>query len=43
MGRIQVVLPDDVEKRLRDEAKKKGDISAIVTEALKEHFQKLSC
>lgn len=36
MGRIQVVLSDELEMQLRQRALKKGDISEIITEALRE-------
>jgi len=39
MGRHQIVLPNDLTDKLRDRAKKKGDISKIVAEALRKHFK----
>jgi len=39
MGRVQVVLEDPVEAELRRRALKKGDISAIINQALKEKFR----
>ena len=36
MGRIQVVLDEDVEQALRSKAKVKGDISRIINETLSE-------
>jgi len=38
MGRHQIVLPDDLSDKLRDKAKKKGDISLIIGEALRKFF-----
>lgn len=40
MGLIGVVIPDKLEDELRMRCRKKGDLSNIVTEALKEHFKK---
>jgi len=45
MGKIIVTLTDDVEKKLRDAVKtkygnKRGAMSIIVEEALKEYFRK---
>jgi len=34
MGKLTIVLTDDVEKQLRDHIRGKGDISAIIEEAL---------
>jgi len=39
MGKISVVLPDDVEDYLRDLVRGKGDISRIITEALVEKYK----
>lgn len=39
MGRHQIVLPDDLSDKLRDKAKKKGDISLIIEEALRKLFK----
>ena len=36
MGRVQVVLDDDVEALLRNHIQKKGDISRIINEALRD-------
>jgi len=36
MGRVQIVFEDDIEEMLRDKAKRKGDLSRIVNEAVKE-------
>jgi len=38
LGRVQVVLEDLVEDELRDRAKKKGDISRIINQALKQFW-----
>lgn len=38
MGRIQVVLSDELEMQLRQRSLKKGDISEIISEALRELF-----
>jgi len=35
MGQITIVLSDEVESRLRDHVRGKGDLSAIIEEALK--------
>lgn len=45
MGRMQIVLADDVEKRLREQAAakfgfKKGSISLAIEEAIKEWLRK---
>jgi len=40
MGRVQVVLEDPVEDELRRRALKKGDISRIINQALKETWKK---
>lgn len=39
MRRHQIMLPDDLSDKLRDKAKKKGDISKIVEEALRKHLK----
>jgi len=39
MGRVQVVLDDDVEKLLRNHVERKGDISKIINEALRKHLK----
>ena len=38
MGRHQIVLSNDLSDKLRDKAKKKGDISLIIEEALRKFF-----
>jgi len=39
MGRVQIVFLDYVEDALRDEAKRKGDISKIVNDAVIKHLR----
>jgi len=39
LGRVQVVLDDDVEKLLRNHIERKGDLSRIVNEALRKHLK----
>jgi Arc/MetJ-type ribon-helix-helix transcriptional regulator len=45
MARINVVLPDDIEHKLRvavaQEGGKKGDLSGTITEAIKQWLEKL--
>ena len=38
MGRVNVVLDDDIEALLRNHIKRKGDISKIINEALRKYF-----
>lgn len=38
--KVTVVLDDDVESLLRNHMRKKGDLSKIVNEALREYFGK---
>ena len=38
MGRVNVVLEEDVEEMLRNHIKKKGDISRIINEALRKYL-----
>jgi len=40
MGRVQIVFDDDIEEMLRDKAKRKGDLSQIVNEAVKQYLRK---
>ena len=40
LGRITVILDEDVEDWLRFKARKKGDMSKIVNEALREKREK---
>ena len=40
MGRVQVVLEDDLEELLRNRIKRKGDMSRIINEALRKHLVK---
>jgi len=38
MGKVTVVLDDDLEERLRNHIRGKGDLSKIVNEALRKHL-----
>ena len=40
MGRVQLVLDDDLEEIVRNKAKRKGDISKIINEALRDWKEK---
>jgi len=40
MGRVNVVLEEDVEELLRKHTRKKGDISRIINEALRVFLSK---
>ena len=39
MGRVNVVLEDDVEELLRNHIKRKGDISKIINQALRKYLK----
>ena len=39
MGRIQVVIPDELEHKLRKECLHKGDMSELVTRALTQYLR----
>lgn len=41
LGRVNVVLEEDVEELLRNHIKKKGDISRIINEALRQYFARM--
>jgi len=38
MGRIQVVLDNDIEKELRSRSQKKGDMSNLINKTLRVEF-----
>jgi len=40
MGKITIVLSDDMENRLRAHTRKRGDLSRIIEEALEEWFNR---
>lgn len=40
MGKITIVLSDDMEERLRTHIRKKGDLSRIIELALEEWFNR---
>lgn len=40
MGKLTIVISDEVEERLRDHVRGKGDISSIIEEALKAWFER---
>jgi len=40
MGKVNVVLEEKVEQALRKRTRKKGDISDIVNEALRQYLEK---
>ena len=40
LGKVTVILEEDVEEWLRNKIRRKGDISKIVNEALKEKMEK---
>jgi len=39
MGRVQVVLDEDVEKLLRNHIQRKGDISKIINDAIRKYLK----
>jgi hypothetical protein len=39
MGKVTVVLDDELEEKLRNHIKRKGDLSKIVNEALRKHLE----
>lgn len=40
MGKLTIVLSDEMEERLRAHIRKKGDISRIIEQALEEWFNR---
>lgn len=41
MGRMQIVLPDDLEQKLREKALKKGDISKIIERGVRKELEEM--
>jgi len=41
MGKVTVVLDDDIEEKMRNHIKRKGDLSKIVEEALRKHLKEV--
>jgi len=39
MGKITIVLTKENEQKLREQNRKKGDISNIINQALEQHFK----
>ena len=40
MGKITIVLSDDIEERLRTKTRKRGDLSRIIEKALEEWLER---
>ena len=41
MGKILATLPDELENRLREQLRRQGDLSRIVTEALTSYLDRI--
>jgi len=39
LGQITIVIPDDLENKVRDDCRIKGDMSRLVTKALQNYYK----